>query len=97
VILSPSLWLACLTAAWGLVTMLSGFTQNFGGAFAARFCLGICEVSLGHCWPVECNLTILGRLLPRGHDDRLYVVPPQRNPEARGSLLRHWYPLRLLQ
>ncbi|GFZ49961.1 hypothetical protein JCM24511_07364 [Saitozyma sp. JCM 24511] len=39
----PSLWLACLTAAWGLVTMLSGFTQNFGGAFAARFCLGICE------------------------------------------------------
>ncbi|ORY32019.1 major facilitator superfamily domain-containing protein [Naematelia encephala] len=39
----PSLWLAILTAVWGMITTLSGLAQNFGGAFAARFCLGIVE------------------------------------------------------
>lgn len=32
----PSLWIACICLAWGIVMTLSGLVQNFGGAIAVR-------------------------------------------------------------
>lgn len=32
----PSLWIACICLAWGVVMTLSGLVQNFGGAIAVR-------------------------------------------------------------
>lgn len=40
---TPRFWLPTLTLVWGIMTTLSGVTQNFAGFFAVRFFLGIVE------------------------------------------------------
>ncbi|KAK4048922.1 hypothetical protein OIV83_004478 [Microbotryomycetes sp. JL201] len=44
--LRPSLWLAMITVAWGIVMTLMGVVQNFGGLVGARLALGIAEAGL---------------------------------------------------
>ncbi|KAF8591497.1 MFS general substrate transporter [Ramaria rubella] len=39
-------WLPFIVFAWGVVTTLSGFMQNFGGLLAVRLFLGMCEGGL---------------------------------------------------
>ncbi|EEP81007.1 conserved hypothetical protein [Uncinocarpus reesii 1704] len=41
--ISPSTWLAGIIAAWGVVTIGQGFTQNFAGLVVCRFLLGALE------------------------------------------------------
>ncbi|KIL63620.1 hypothetical protein M378DRAFT_164300 [Amanita muscaria Koide BX008] len=42
----PNRWLGFLVAAWGLVTTLTGLTQNFAGLVAIRLLLGLLEGGL---------------------------------------------------
>lgn len=53
----PSLYICCVTSAWGVVSMCQAFTRNFGGLFASRFILGLVEAPflpgvfyLMSCW-----------------------------------------------
>ncbi|KAF8663702.1 hypothetical protein AX16_000877 [Volvariella volvacea WC 439] len=41
----PSLYLPACTIVWGLISVATGFTQNFGGVLACRFFLGFVESS----------------------------------------------------
>jgi MFS family permease len=43
---SPRIWLAFLTAAWGIIGMCLGFVQNYGGFLAVRAFLGLAEGGL---------------------------------------------------
>lgn len=43
---TPSIWLPCLTIAWGLMTMCLGFVRNFATFFAVRALLGLAEGGL---------------------------------------------------
>ncbi|KIW32027.1 uncharacterized protein PV07_03606 [Cladophialophora immunda] len=43
---SPRLWLAFLTAAWGIIGMCLGFIRNYGGFLAVRAFLGLAEGGL---------------------------------------------------
>ena len=42
---SPRKWIARIMISWGLVTILTGFIQNTGQFYAARFLLGAAEAS----------------------------------------------------
>jgi MFS family permease len=42
-ILRPSIWIAILVFAWGLVMTLMGLVTSYGGLIAARFFLGVAE------------------------------------------------------
>lgn len=44
-ILKPRLWLTIITLCWGTVMTLMGIVQNYEGLLAARFFLGVAEVS----------------------------------------------------
>ncbi|KAF3763237.1 MFS general substrate transporter [Cryphonectria parasitica EP155] len=44
--LTPRLWLAFLTCAWGIVTMCLGFVRSYGSFVAVRAVLGITEGGL---------------------------------------------------
>ncbi|KAL2808889.1 major facilitator superfamily domain-containing protein [Aspergillus granulosus] len=39
----PSLYIGCVTAAWGIISMCQAFTTNFAGLFMCRFTLGLVE------------------------------------------------------
>ncbi len=39
----PSIYIGCVTSAWGLVSMCQGFTKNLTGLACARFILGLVE------------------------------------------------------
>ena len=41
----PSRWIATIMLAWGIVMTCMGVVQSYGGLLAARFFLGITEVS----------------------------------------------------
>ncbi|KAK0648211.1 major facilitator superfamily domain-containing protein [Cercophora newfieldiana] len=43
---SPRIWLSVCCIGFGLVTMLQGFTQNYGGILATRFFLGVFECGM---------------------------------------------------
>lgn len=43
---SPKIWLPCLTAAWGLVTMCLGFVRGYASFVAVRAVLGVTEGGL---------------------------------------------------
>lgn len=43
---SPRIWLAFLTAAWGLVGMCLGFVRNYAGLLVVRAFLGFAEGGL---------------------------------------------------
>lgn len=47
----PRLWLAVLTAAWGIIGMCLGFIRNYGGFLTVRAFLGLAE---GVCCPEWC-------------------------------------------
>jgi MFS family permease len=42
-IIRPSIWMAILCFAWGLVMTLMGLVNNYEGLIAARFFLGVAE------------------------------------------------------
>lgn len=42
----PRLWLAVLTAAWGIIGMCLGFIRNYGGFLTVRAFLGLAEGGL---------------------------------------------------
>ncbi|ODQ59502.1 hypothetical protein WICANDRAFT_32532 [Wickerhamomyces anomalus NRRL Y-366-8] len=42
----PSIYIPSIMVAWGIVMTLMGCVQNFGGFFASRLILGICESGL---------------------------------------------------
>ena len=44
--LTPSVWLAFLTFAWGIVGMCLGFVRNYAGFLIVRAFLGVCEGGL---------------------------------------------------
>ncbi|KAF2656246.1 MFS general substrate transporter [Lophiostoma macrostomum CBS 122681] len=39
----PSIYICCITSAWGVVSMCQAFTRNYDGLFASRFILGLVE------------------------------------------------------
>lgn len=41
----PSLYISAAMLVWGLISTLSGVTNNFGGMVATRFCLGFIEAA----------------------------------------------------
>lgn len=43
---TPSRYIACITALWGIVATLTGVTQNFAGLVACRLLLGLFEAGL---------------------------------------------------
>lgn len=43
---TPRFWLPTLGLIWGIITTLTGITQNFSGFFSARFFLGLVESGL---------------------------------------------------
>lgn len=43
---TPRFWLPTLALIWGIITTLSGVTQNFAGFLSTRFFLGIVESGL---------------------------------------------------
>jgi MFS family permease len=43
--LRPSIYLPCVMAIWGLLSALTGVTQNATGLYALRFFLGIFEAA----------------------------------------------------
>ena len=42
----PSIWIASIMVAWGIVMTLMGIVNNFGGLLAARMALGLAEGGL---------------------------------------------------
>jgi MFS family permease len=50
--LRPHVWLSVSLFAFGLVTVLQGFTQSYGGILATRFFLGLFEVYMHASLPV---------------------------------------------
>jgi len=44
--LKPRVWLTIIVLAWGTVMTLMGLVQSYSGLLAARFFLGLTEVSL---------------------------------------------------
>ncbi|PBK84613.1 MFS general substrate transporter [Armillaria gallica] len=44
--LKPHVWLSICMTMFGIVTMLQGFVQNFGGLMATRWFLGVCEAGM---------------------------------------------------
>lgn len=44
--LSPRIWLSLCCVGFGVVTMVQGFVQNFGGLLATRFFLGLFECGM---------------------------------------------------
>lgn len=43
---TPSRWLAFIVFSWGVISTLTGMTQNFGGLIACRLLMGIFEAGL---------------------------------------------------
>lgn len=46
----PSIFICCVTSAWGMMSMSQAFTRNFAGLFASRFILGVVE-GMDSCLP----------------------------------------------
>ncbi|RVX67115.1 hypothetical protein B0A52_08358 [Exophiala mesophila] len=44
--ITPSKWLAFITFSWGIISTLTGMTQNLGGLIACRILMGIFEAGL---------------------------------------------------
>src|SRR5215469_7750634 len=56
---SPQKWIARIMISWGVITILTGFIQNVGQFYAARFLLGAAEASF-----VPAMLVYLTRWFP---------------------------------
>lgn len=41
----PSVYISVAMVLWGMISILSGITQNFGGMVAIRFCIGFVEAA----------------------------------------------------
>jgi hypothetical protein len=45
-LMKPSIWLGLIMTTWGVIMTLMGIVSSYGGLLAARFFLGVAEVSL---------------------------------------------------